>query len=71
MEDFTCRSTNPLPPKKPRKSWAFLVERLGDDLYALIQGGEISLGTRDEIKTYLTQLIGEFHGLGRPTVEGD
>lgn len=60
MEDFTCRSTNSKPARsgKRRNSWTFVIEKLGDDLYALTQGGETSLGRRDETKLRLMELIG-------------
>lgn len=73
MEDFTCRSTNPKPTRSGKRpdSWSFKVVRVEGDLYALFEGGEISLGTVDEVKAHLQELIGGFHGLGRTAMEGD
>lgn len=55
------RSPGSLPrsPKRPR-SWTFTLEHLQGDLYALTQGGETSLGSKDEIKARLDELVGGF-----------
>lgn len=68
--DFPCQRDQKCSPKQPR-SWTFVLEQVQGDLYALTQGGETSLGTRDDIRTRLNELIGGFYGLGRTVVEGD
>lgn len=55
----TGPTLTPRPLPKRHKAYTFTAEHVGGDVYALTQGGETSLGTRDEIRSRLKELIGE------------
>ena len=49
-------------------TWAFLIDRLGPDTYAIRRPGEVSLADGFGLKMFLLQVIGDWYGLGRGDV---
>lgn len=49
-------------------TWVLLIDRLGEDTYALRGPGEVSLANTEALKKYINQWIGECNGLGGDNV---
>lgn len=52
----------------PGATWAFVIDQMGPDTYALRQEGEVSLVDGFGLKMFLLQVIGDWYGLGRGDV---
>jgi hypothetical protein len=49
-------------------TWAFAIEPLSDDRYALFQGGDLSLVTINDVRSFIEQAVKESTGLGGDSV---
>ncbi len=49
-------------------TWAFAIEPLANDRYALWQGGDLSLVTMTQVRSFLEQAVEGAPGLGGNTV---
>jgi hypothetical protein len=56
-------NSNPLP-KAQAPAWAFAIEPMPNDRYALFQGGDLSLVTITDLRSFLDQEFSDSGGLG-------
>lgn len=49
--------TPSFPNAQAAVTWAFAIEPLANDRYALFQGGDLSLVTIDQIRSFLEQAV--------------
>ena len=56
-----------LNTKAQAPAWAFAIEPLPNDRYALFQGRDLSLATLSDVRSFLEQ-VERAHGLGGDTI---
>lgn len=56
--------TPSFPNAQAAVTWAFAIEPLANDRYALWQGGDLSLVTISEVRSFLEQAVERSKGLG-------
>lgn len=56
--------TPSFPNAQAAVTWAFAIEPLANDRYALWQGGDLSLVTISEVRSFLEQAVERPKGLG-------
>lgn len=56
-------------PKAQAPAWAFAIEPLSNDRYALFQGRDLSLVTITEVRSFIEQHIEKARGLGGDPVQ--
>lgn len=61
-------NSNPLP-KAQAPAWAFAIEPMPEDRYALFQGGDLSLVTITDLRSFLDQQISGSEGLGGDAIQ--
>ena len=62
------RMTPRFPDAQAAVTWAFAIEPLSNDRYALFQGGDLSLVTIDQVRSFIEQAIERPQGLGGDSV---
>jgi len=68
--DGSIFDPGPMTLACPNVAWIVLIDRFGDDTYALRRGGEVSLVDTGTLKSLLNQLLGVHREMGGDDVAG-